>query len=278
MINVFFYGNCQVEAVEKTLRLDPEICSARVVNCWLTEMTKADFTDLIAKADIVVTQPIADGYRGLDYLSTSYILHHRKEGSQVFLFDSCHFTFYYFDVRYRQWNGAPLNKPISYHYDTLVDCYMNHATVDDWLESCVLNPDLKTSEQLEEIATGSLDRLRNRYSENLGKYDGPRVHILSIHDFIRDNYKEKLLFYSMNHPSSLVIQFVCEEFLRFTGLPNTMDYAIDVLAMIRCVLYSCVQKNVAFSIADHEPLLLGKTTAGDIARLYYDAYARIGLS
>ena len=277
MIHLLFYGNCQVEAVEQTLRLDPKVYSVRSVSCWLTTIEKVEFTELIAKADIIVTQPIADGYRGLDYLSTPYILRHRKQGSQVFLFDSCHFVFYYFDARYRQWNGTPLHKPISYHYDTMVECYTNRRSVDEYLADCVLNPDFKSSAQLETIAAASLQRLNTKYADNLEHYSGDGVHILSTHDFIRDNYKERLLFYSMNHPSRHLIHFICEGFLRFTGLPGSMDYSIDTLATIQCILYSCVQKNVAFAIADHKPLLLDKTTERDIASLYYETYARIGL-
>jgi hypothetical protein len=278
MIQVLFYGNCQVEAVEQILRLDTKLYSIRNVSCWLTKLTKDEFTEEVAKADIIVTQPIADGYREREYLSTSYILQHRKAEAKVFLFDSCHFVFYYFDARYRQWNGAQMNKPISYHYDKMVDCYTKQRSIDDYLENHVFNPALKSSAQLEKLAVDSLGRLKKKHTDNLEKYDVSGVFILSTHDFTRDNYKEKLLFYSMNHPSRHLLQFICEEFLRFTGLSNTMDYSADPLATIKCILYSCVQKNVNFSIADHKPLLLDKTTVRDITQLYYDTYERIGFS
>ena len=277
MTRLLFYGNCQVDAVEQTLNLDPEVFVTHSVECWTTTIAKEEFTALVAKADILVMQPTADGYRGLDYLSTSYILRHRKKASKVFLFDSCYFRFYYCDMRYREWNGMRLIRPISYHYDTMVECYLGRKTIDEYLEEFVFDPDFKSSTQLDEIAADSLRRLKTKYADNLEKYSGDGVRVLSTHDFTRDNYKQKLLYYSMNHPSKHLVQFVCEELVRFACLPNSIDYSIDVLAMVQCLLYSCVQKNVHFPLANHGPLLQDKVDVRDIVQLYYDAYAKIGL-
>jgi TRAP-type uncharacterized transport system substrate-binding protein len=85
----------------------------------------------------------------------------------------------------------------------MIECYNNGHSPEYYINNFVNNLDLKTSEELDKIAGDSLNELYNRYVNNKGKYNGNNnnIHFISIYEYVKQNYKEKLLFYSMNHPT-----------------------------------------------------------------------------
>ena len=277
MINILFYGNCQTFAVQETMALTSDHYNIEHIPCWTTDTDKEKFTEIIKKSDIIVTQPINDNYRELDYLSTNYIINNKKKECKIIIFDSCHFDFYYFDLTYKKKDNNLLREPIDYHYNNMIECYNNNLPIEYYIEKYADNYELKTREELENIANDSLNELNKRYQENKNKYNSENIYIISTEDFIKNNYKNKLLFYSMNHPTKYVIQYICEEIINILSIPNTINYDIDLLPDPKCIIYKCIQKNVTFDINNHIPLTLNKTGIYDIAQLYYDFYKKIGI-
>uniref|UniRef100_A0A6C0EH21 Polysaccharide biosynthesis enzyme WcbI domain-containing protein n=1 Tax=viral metagenome TaxID=1070528 RepID=A0A6C0EH21_9ZZZZ len=276
MINILFYGNCQTFAVQHTLSLSSDHYNIQHVPCWTTDTDKEKFTEIVKNSDIIITQPINDNYRDLDYLSTSYIINNKKTDCKTIIFDSCYFDFYYFDLTYKNKDNNLLREPIDYHYNNMIECYNNNLPIEYYIENYANNYNLKSSEELEIIANESLNELNKRYQENKNKYNGENINIISTEDFIKNNYKNKLLFYSMNHPTKYVTQYICEEIINILNIPNTINYEIDLLPDPKCIIYKCIQKNVNFDINNHPPLTLNKTNIHDISQLYYDTYKKIG--
>ena len=279
MINILFYGNCQLHAIKETLSLSKTEYKIHSISCWMTDINKENFTDIIKQANIIITQPIQDNYRKLDYLSTNYIINNSDINSKIIIFDSCHFNFYYFDLTYKFFKNELLNKPIDYHYNKMIESYINNNSIEYYIDNYVNNENLKSSEELETIATNSLNELQKRYNENYDKYiiniTNKNIYLISIYEFVKNNYKDKLLFYSMNHPTKYVIQYICEEIIKILQIQNTINYNIDNLSNPKSILYKCIQKNVNFDINNHLPLTLNKTNIYDIAKLYYDTYTEI---
>jgi hypothetical protein len=120
--------------------------------------------------------------------------------------------------------------------------------------------------------------LQRRYELNKEKYSNKNISIISTYDYIKNNYKDKLLFYSMNHPTKYVIQYICEEIIKILGLTNTINYQIDILTNPKAILYQCIQKCVTFDIHTESPLTCEKINSKDITSFYYDTYQRIGFS
>ena len=270
-MNILFYGNCQTYAVLKTLNLN-STCNIFHIECWNENIDKNIFTDIITKCDIIITQPINDNYRDVDYLSTSYIIKHKKSNCKIIIFDSCHFDFYYFDLTYKMFNNDILRKPIDYHYNKMIECYNNNNTIEYYITNFVNNLDLKTTEELEILALNSLETLQNRNIINKEKYNDKNIYFIGTYEYIKNNYKDKLLFYSMNHPTKCVIQFICEKIINILQIENTIDYVVDILNNPKCILYKCIQKNVNFDINNYNFLTLGLTDVGEITQLYYNTY------
>lgn len=275
-MNILFYGNCQVYAVLKTLNLS-NTYNIFHIECWKKTIDKEYFTDIIKKCDIIITQPINDNYRDVDYLSTSFIIKNKNTDCKLIIFDSCYFNFYYFDLTYKMFNNELLRKPIDYHYNKMIECYTNNNSIEYYITHFVNNLDLKSSEELETIAQNSLDELKNRNENNLKIYNDKNMYVIGTYEYIKNNYKDKLLFYSMNHPTKYVIQFICEKIIDILQISNNIDYNIDFLENPKCILYRCISKNVNFNIDDHSILTLGITDIDKLAQLYYDTYKEIGL-
>ncbi len=276
-IKILFYGNCQTRAILETLNL-PNIFSTFHIPCFSGDISEEKFTSIIKSCDIIITQPISDNYKNKPYLSTSFILQNKNNNCKVIIFDSCYFNFYYFDLTYQSFNNNKLNKPCDYHYNLMIDCYKNGYSIDYYINNFVNNLELKTSEELEQMAENSLTELYNRYISTKTKYDFNNTYTISTYEYIKQNYKDKLLFYSMNHPSKYVIQFICEQIVNILQIENTINYDIDVLDYEKCILYKCVSKNINFDINTCSPLICGSDNNYSITNLYYNTYKELNFT
>jgi len=276
-MNILFYGTCQLSAVLKTLNLNP-MYNIFHIECWREHIDKQYFTDIINKCNIIITQYISDDYRNVDYLSTTYVKQHKNSDCKLILFGYCYFDFYYIDLTYKTFKNSILHQPNDYYYNNMIDCYKNGKSIEYYMENFVNNIDLKTSDELEIIAKNSLDELFCRYEKNKEKYSGDNIYFISTHEYIKQNYKENLLPYSMNHPTKYIIKYVCEEIVKHLQIENTMNYIIDVLDDPKCIIYKCISKNVKFDINNYGASLLNKTNVYDITQIYYNVYNQIGFN
>ena len=270
---ILFFGNCQTTAVMKCLNLNKSYVVS-VIECFLSKINKNDFTALIKKQDIIVTQPISNNYRNLDYLNTEYVINNTN--AKVIIFNSCYFDFYYPDLKYIKKNNKALHKPIDYHYQNMIDYYKRGETVQKYIDECVNNPNLISNKSLLDRAIfKSINELRNRET-NMRKQLSTKsnVHFVSICDYVEKNYRDKLLFYSMNHPTKYLLQFLSENIINISNIDNTINYKIDPLNDPRCILYKCIENVVNFKIVNDFKTNNFIDTVS-ITKLYFDTYNKI---
>lgn len=275
MINIFFFGNCQSGAILNLLNLDKKKYNIYHEICHKTEILKNDFLNIIKKSDIIITQPIKDNYREKDYLNTNFIIKNSNEITKIIIFDSCYFNFYYPDLTYINFNNSLLNEPIPYHYSNMINFYKDKKSIDEYIKYCVYNNNLYSSEELINNANKSLEIMEEKYNDNIKKYKKNNVFIISIHDYVKNNYKKKLLFYSMNHPSKLVLQYICEEIIKILKIKNKINYNNDPLSNPKNIVYNCIEKVVDFNITKCNIKINNKTNLNEITKMYYDTYKKI---
>jgi hypothetical protein len=275
-MKVLLYGNCQCWAIKETLQF-PNNTQVTYISCQDTDIVESDFNNLVSNSDIIVTQPIRDDYRNSTHLSTSYVIATAKKTCTIFIFDSCYFDFYYFDLLYYYHNGDVLNEPFPYHYGGLLHTFKNSLSIDYYVEQYVENKNLKSKDELEDFAKKSLEELYKRYQQNIENYGMYKnVCIISTHDFIKENYTKILLFYSMNHPTKHLIQYICLEIQKQINIECAINYSADVLGgSQKSILYSCIQQMVEFNIRDYPPFCFNETTVTGIGQVYYEAYKKI---
>ena len=272
--NILFYGNCQCNAIKLILNL-PSYYKIFTIECFSTTMENDEFTNIIKNSDIIITQPIMDNYRDKDYLSTKYLIANKKSDCKVILFNPFYFNFYYFDLTYKKINDNELLKvPIDYHYNDMITSYKLKLPIEKYFEYYVDNIYYKNYDDLHKLADESFIELENRYKSMFEEYVNNNYNIIPIYitDFIKNNYKDRLLFYSMNHPTKFLLQLICEEIVKILAIENSIDYNIDPLDNPKCILYKCIQNSVNFDINDYNSLTLDKSGNYDITKLYFESY------
>jgi hypothetical protein len=279
-MKILFYGNCQMDAIYKTLNLNSDKFEMSFIRCYQNDVTQQDFTDRLKITDIIITQSISDNYLGKEYLSTNYILHNCNPNCKVIILPSYYFNFYYFDCENNRKIGG---SPCDYHYTNMIDCYKHGKSVEFYLEYYVDNLHFKSKKELEIIADDNIKELENRYND-LQKYKlvHQNVVTLPISKFIQMNYKRTLLFHTINHPTKALFHHVCHDIINELHIENTIDYWPDHLSgLVRNIMYKCVEQVIDFK--QTTPLIdlynsAYHHNAKEITEFYYNCYATLDRS
>jgi hypothetical protein len=275
MKTLLFFGNCQLYAIKLKLHLDVSNYNCYHHECHTTNINITDFTDQINKTDIIISQNISDNYRGGDYLNLNYILQTAKD-KLIIIVPSCYFEFYYPDLKYLTHNSTTLHDPSPYHYQFMIDNFKNNGSIENYITNYVNNIELIGSEKLLEKATNSINELTKRTNTLKDKIvDMSNVYTICISNFIENNFKEKLLFYSMNHPTKYVIEFICEEIVNIVQIPNTINYGTNILDNTKCILYKCIQPLVHFDINKETMKTCEHTDIFSIVESYHKIYSQL---
>lgn len=281
MKNILFYGNCQTGSLIQFIEYYLKQYNIKNISCWSESIEKDYFIKEIKKADIIITQPISPNYRSVDYLNTEFILNNCKKTAKIIIFPSLHFDFYYMDLIYKFVNNDVLHEPSDYHYGKLIECYKTNLDQEYFIDNYINNPDYKNIDELENIANESLIELTRR-EMLMEEYNNIYpITIIKASNFIRCNYKKQLLFYSMNHPTKYLLQYICKKILQELGENDKfIDLIIDPLFLSdRGIFYKCVQKAVEFNINDYTPQLskFKANNINQIVRIYYDTYDKLNI-
>jgi len=255
MKNVLFYGNCQLGKIMDMMCLPSTLFNVTYIPCFTTSLSDLEFDYILKQSDIVITQPIHDNYRDKYYLASNYLVNKCKNNSVIIFINNCHFDFYYFDLIYSKSN--------KYSHSSIIDCINNNKDVNYYKNVYIENNDLKSSNELSQIYNKTISELNNRY-QNMLQYKKYNTHFINIVPFIESNYKNQLLFYTFNHPTKYLLQFIATEIIKILHIPDTINYNLDPFNDERGILYSCIQKMVNFDIKKHTPFLNGRSNINDI--------------
>ena len=244
-----------------------------MLTCFNTDVSERDMQVCVQSSDVVIMQTTQDNYRDKHYLSSTYIIYNCKPSCKIIIINNCHFDFYYFDTK----NLTSNYDVTPYHHKHLYNCYKEGRSLEYYINKYINNPELKQGKALDELATASLTELENRYNLMLlYKKMNPskNINCICIHDFIKDNYKKKLLFYTINHPSKHLVNYICENIVHLLDIQNRIHYEYDLFSNTRCILYQSIQSVVDFDIKQHTPRIDDKETIDEIYNLYCQIYAK----
>jgi len=265
MKNILFYGNCQLEKLIDILCLKNTDFNITYIPCFSTCLTDLEFDGILKNSDIIITQPIHDNYRDMYYLASNYVVNKCKENSIIIFFNNCHFDFYYFDLIYSKSNN--------YFNSYMIDCINENLDYSFYNITYVENVHLKTIEELNSDLCESINNLKTRFEDML-QYKKNNTYFINIVPFIEENYKDKLLFYSFNHPTKYLLQFIALKIIEILGIPNTINYELDPFSNEKCILYACLQKVLNFNIKNHQPLMNNTSSINDIYNATKEEYKK----
>jgi hypothetical protein len=209
-------GNCQASALELMLRTNEEFTRRFELVSFppVHEFPKAMVPELhraVAEAAVLIPQRIDDGYRDGMGLGTD-TLAAIAQTSTVVRWPSVFWAGYFPDLFYlRDAAQAPvLDGPFDYHDRSILRAYADGM---DAAETCSLLEDAeRPSDALAwaEQATAELDA-RGQDCE------------VQIASFIASRFREELLFYTMNHPTNSLLEFIARQITTLLGVPGSVD-------------------------------------------------------
>ncbi|WP_175966646.1 WcbI family polysaccharide biosynthesis putative acetyltransferase [Burkholderia sp. BCC0322] len=232
------YGSCQALALAKMLNSCPAFARdwelLEMEECFAASEEQMDrhLVETIPKLDLFLYQPVSKGYRGEKF--SSEFLRNSLSPSGVAL-----------SVQYMHWEGyhPTVNMPYGLppHPESYVDVLIAGAVV--------MGVDKGTYvRRLEEIGASlhiDIDKIEDWCADELrsreaGENDGGRQIDVLVTDFILANYRQKRLFYTMNHPTAVLMREIaarCMLALGYTYSDISFDQNLDPLDVTQISLY-----------------------------------------
>jgi len=272
---VLFIGNCQSAAIANMLNLNKDFFDVSLVHVHLT-FDQDECLRLIQQADIIISQRIVDDVLG--NAKTSVVLDNRKKQSRIILYNACYMKLYYFDLNYLIINNIPIEKPCAYHHKYIIDSYKNDISIYDCYSNYINNPNLLNKDQLLEIFSNDIQELSLRYQEILQLNDNSDI--IDIIPFIIKEYKKKLLFYSINHPTNILLEHIVKKIIKILNINHYSINNREKLPYPKCILHRSLSNILEFDIQQHQPYIIQNNNQLDTLSIiseYYSIYRNIGI-
>lgn len=255
-MNILFYGSCNVTRLVEEVNSKGSILGQALkehdvscVACQETDLSENEFLQLIKQQDFIITVPINKEYRNKGYLSTEYILQNKKTETKVLIFVSLHSHYYYFDYGHIIDDGVFIKEPHYLHFKSLFNFYKQGKTEKQFIDECAFNENFKSYQELEAFANNDVEELSRRQLLLIDlqkQYNN--IIVIDAVKFIKDNYRDHQMFFSLNHPSNYLLYFIAEQVLEHIELPiHLVDKTIKAFDD-KFFLYACQQKYFKFDI------------------------------
>jgi GT2 family glycosyltransferase/glycosyltransferase involved in cell wall biosynthesis/SAM-dependent methyltransferase len=213
---VVVVGNCQATALETMMSTNEafrrrfQLVTFPAVHEIPDAMVPA-LHDAVAGCSVLVVQRVDESYRGGLGLGTD-TLASIASSATVVRWPSVYWAGYFPDLFYlRDADGQPVvSGPFDYHDRVILEAY---AAGTDVRGACRLLEDAERPSDAEawaDTATAELE-VRGRYCD------------IQIAEFIASEFREQLLFFTMNHPANRLLAFIAARIMDMIGVPGGID-------------------------------------------------------
>lgn len=213
-MKIYVHGNCQAPALatllSEALGEAATITSQQVYSLNLDQGAEAYFEQL-RSADVILTQPVSDGYRGVDWLASSWILANASPGTKVITFP----------VIYHRGQlpqcfpmGGMHQGRLAYHDAHAMDYFLKGRTAADFLKDTARSDFLTTAFVESETWRSSLELMRR---ERAAAVD------VSVMDIIASQLDEGQPLLAVNHPARAVLAELGNRILKRLGREERIE-------------------------------------------------------
>lgn len=235
------FGNCQKEIVTKYLLSSKTFMSCyEIINVPPVHLCSRDGLneDEINKCDLFIYQKVSEAY--CKYLSTNYILGCLRDSCKTVSIPNTYFTGYH-----PQFVHNPVFRPDPKYNGSSEFPYGDINIIN------LLNKGKGKNEIIEILSDPyfySEDFLKENLNKTLQNLALAETGLdVKATDFIRDNYRDEYLFYTVNHPVYPVTRHVTMAVLKKIGIAETeiSDVIVDVFrGHLHIPIYPSVIKNL----------------------------------
>jgi hypothetical protein len=170
------------------------------------------YHEAVRRADLILMQPIHDGYRGPGDLASSFIRENIKSGCVVVTFPSIYFTGQHVGIRSI---GIP-DAEMDYQDVALYHMYSRGYRIHDVIGT-FLNEDFYSRQEiLCEINLSLAEMVRREEIDDID---------LPISSYLKNKALERQLFHVVNHPYRAVMAEVANSYLSYIGMSTRVSIA-----------------------------------------------------
>ena len=231
-MRVYVHGNCQAPAIASLIagqfpnwRVD----SYEVFTQTITDQIDA-YHDIVAQADIIISQPVHDGYRDRQDLSLSWVRSAAKLGAALVVVPSL-----FFDGQLVGWRSVAIPGYGMPYQDMLVLHCAAMGMAADRITTIVLDQELYPDSFISSEIKLSIEEMRRREA-------GDGIDIQFSPFLERYGYRAPL-FHVINHPCRPSLAYVANETLAHLGYPATVPFAgPECLRYPHVPLTACVRR------------------------------------
>lgn len=271
------HGNCQAEALAGVLLSNPEFFArfeyAHVPPVFSIKTDELDtfYKDTLPRLDLLLYMPIAATYRG-KRLSSAHVLSRLPPSAEVLSFTNCYFRGYHPELVHL--DGVPSRTFVGFYDLNILAAYLSGERDPRRVADAIDRDDLLDPGFLAGLAESSLAHLSQR--ERHGDERGPIS--LTCADYIAENYRDRQLFHTVNHPAREVLCHLADQAYRLLGIPGTADRSWpEPLALQRFPLHRGVRRALGLTFEGPADYHLGdrRWSPPEAVAAFLDHYASL---
>ena len=272
-------GNCQAEALSNFLFSNNifnkiyEYIQVKPIYLMNENELNYFYTYTLLELDLIIIQPINDDFNGNIKYSTKSILNNIKQDCISILFPSLYFDFYHPYLCYLNGDNCKIQEPIDYHDKILIKLYLaykessNEEIIEKYM-SIFNNEIFINNSMIYDNLTLSLLNIDER-ENNFKDYIVNNTKCIYCYDFIKNNYQENLLFYSVNHPSKYLLSYLSDEILKYLNIPSE-EYPnnLDPFNNLIIPIYNYLKYVLKFDITQYNKMIYDKELYNKYLNVY----------
>jgi hypothetical protein len=272
-------GNCQSEALSiflfsnNNFKNKYEYVEIKPIYLMNENELNYFYTYILIELDLIIIQPINEDFNGNIKYSTKTILNNTKNDCISILIPSLYFNFYHPYLCYLNGEYGKIQDPIDYHDKTLIKLYLSYkeSTNEEIIEKYmnIFNNEIFINNSMcndnLKIALQNIEEKEN----NFNNYIVNNTKCIYSYDFIKNNYKEKLLFYTVNHPSKYLLSYLSDEILKYLIIPSE-EYPnyLDPFNNLIIPIYNCLKNILNFDITQYNKIIYDKELYNKYINVY----------
>ena len=222
-MKITFYGSCQLEAVSKIFKEYCD-CEIQVIVNWSYMLKEIPLPECIYDSDVFIYQVYNSNDKYKEYSTDTIINKMDKNKVKLISMPFISFRGYwpdaFLDIRN---NNTKTNKRPYGMFPQQSSILSNQLP---------LNDEHYTPEYIEKY----IENFFNTIEANESKCD------IKVCNFIKENYKKKILFYSIQHPCNDVLLHVYHQIVDILKLHETFSFPKEMLYDHTVLILPCVQK------------------------------------
>lgn len=245
-MNIIIIGNCQSTHIKWILQTITDSSKHKIDSILVNTLTAEDeerVCKLLSKQDLIITQRIYSTFK-FEFVQTDFIRNNFK--TNILQIPNLYFRGNTPDLIYLSLKNTRILSPLGdYHHHCIYECWKNKKNIKDTVKFVQSENLMKNHPELFSSVESSLNELKER----------EEVLDIKISDFIEKNWKTKRLFFTFNHPTTLLLLTLVKRIMKhsnidFHKIPEAYILG-ELLNNIIPLTYSSINKTTDYNMSQY---------------------------